>query len=203
MKKDKLDEHADLILGLLRQDATITAIWEELKGRGVSVAYETVRKWVAAHSEGGEGTFQKKKPGRPKSDKPGSLGFLPDHPITGSCPIPVFLIPLVNQCRSDRNLVVTCVEQTMQALGVPVDPGIPRQDWILPARRLAKLTDLELLLVVYVLSDMESPPLDKTLRDFRDWLNNLIEPASRLKASILKGTDIRVRDLFPASPGGA
>jgi len=80
---------------------------------------------------------------------------------------------------------------------------IPRPDWILPARRLPKLTDFELLLVVYVLSDIESPPLDKIFKDFSDWLNKLIEPASRLKASILKGTNIRVRDMFPASPGGA
>ncbi len=201
MKKDKLDEHADLILGLLRQDATITAIWEELKGRGISVAYETVRKWVAAHSEGG-GTFQKKKPGSPKGDKPVSLGFLPDHPITGPCPVPAYLTPLVYQCRSNWMLAATCAEQTMQALGVPVDSGIPRPDWILPARRLTKLTDLELLLVVYVLSDIESPPLDKIFKDFSDWLNKLIEPASRLKASILKGANIRVCDLFPTSPGG-
>lgn len=203
MKKDKLGEHADLILDLLRLGDTITAIWGKLKGRGVSVAYETVRKWVAAHADGGEGAFQIMKPGRPKGDKPVSLGFLPDHPITGPCPVPVYLTPLVNQCRSNWILAATCAEQTMQALGVPFDSGIPRPDWILPARRLAKLTDLELLLVVYVLSDIESPPLDKIFKDFSDWLNKLIGPASRLKASILKGTDIRVRDLFPASPGGA
>lgn len=193
-----LDANADQINELRRTDGTtpvtLFSVWEALKERGVKVAYETLRKWDSDHPATGEGAFRKLGPGIPKTIKPPLFKFLPDDPFTDSSPhpIPPIFMPLLKICSSDGIIRSLITQEAFAAMGIPVDASVPRQDWILPVKILAKFSDLELCLMAYFLSDLPSPPLDKNAQDFGIWLERLTAHACKLRATTLAPPDATV-----------
>jgi hypothetical protein len=86
-------------------------------------------------------------------------------------------------------------ETFLQAAGISVDPSTPPWQWILPAKSLAGVSDVELLLLVYLLSDRPEPPARGTTTAHRSWLVDLIRDAAKMRTKIKKGLNFRFEEI--------
>jgi hypothetical protein len=153
--KNKLTAHADRRHRLLREGATAYAIWENLQGQEVAVSYEGVRKWIHSHPIDG---ITLNPPGRPRSVDSGFFQFLPSRILSPKHPqqSPAFLLPFVALRAETEGIGTEVTKRAFWQIGLPFDETCPRSDWTIPSKLVANLTDLEYLLLAYLVSDLKS-----------------------------------------------
>ena len=90
---------------------------------------------------------------------------------------------------------VAAAEAFLRSAGIVTDASIPPWRWILPAKSLAGVSDVELLLLAYLLSDRPEPPARGTTATQRSWLVALMRDASKMRAKIKKGLNFRFEEI--------
>lgn len=195
MKKSILNDHADQIHDLLRRNATNEKILEILLAKPVVTSLEALRLWVNANAD--PAILKKRSKGRRKIPDQVSLRFVPD--ISSEIAIPPFLESILDMLSgtADARLKARfkAAADLFQNAGIQIDLTISPKDWMLPARALSSLSDLELTCIVYLLSDRPGPPTQGSRADAKNWLHDLMATTSRLKASIKTGIDFTVAEL--------
>lgn len=141
--------------------------------------------------------LKKRSKGRRKIPDQVSLRFVPD--ISSEIAIPPFLESILDMLSgtADARLKARfkAAADLFQNAGIQIDLTISPKDWMLPARALSSLSDLELTCIVYLLSDRPGPPTQGSRADAKNWLHDLMATTSRLKASIKTGIDFTVAEL--------
>lgn len=191
-RKSKISPHASQIRRLLREGKTIRAIWKQLNELE-EVSYEGLRKWI--HDNPIEG-ITLNGPGRPPSIEFNSFDFLPEPPDPPTAKIPAFLLPFAAIYAEPEEIRSEVTKRAMWQLGLPYHDSVPRKEWILPAERLVGCSDLEYLIVTYLVSDLPSPPLDGITLHYEEWLVKLMTGAMRLKAAAKQGYDTTGAEIF-------
>lgn len=195
MKRPTLNDHADQIRDLLHRNATNDQILEILLAGQVKTSLEAVRQWVNANVD--SATLKKRRQGRRRIPEQVSLGFVPD--ISSKISVPSFLESFVETFSGtgDSRLRARhkAAADLFQHAGIQIDLTIAPKDWILPARALSSLSDLELTVIVYLLADRPPPPTQGRRSDARNWLHDLMAMTSRLKAKIRRGINFTVAEL--------
>jgi len=193
-RPSKLTPHAPRIQRLMLEGATALAIWEDLKTLEVPVSYEGVRKWIKSNPVDG---VSLKGRGRPRSVEAGRFDFLPDT-FSVACPLqtPVFMLPFLAIFSGTEEIRLELTKRAFGQLGLPFDEVLPRTEWVLPALRLANLSDLDYCIVAYLVSDLPSPPLGGITQHFDAWFAQLMVGACRLKTAVKQECDIRGKNLF-------
>lgn len=195
MPKSKLDPHADLILELLAKKARNGKILKILLAKSVDTSLEGVRTWVNANAD--PKLLKGRGKGRTRNPEHARFSFIPDHrdPMT----IPLVLeaaLSLFSGSRSSRlNDRVKTAEALLSSARIKVDPTIPPWQWILPAKSLAALADVELMLLAYLLSDRTDPPSRGTTSAYQSWLVDLMRDAAKLRAKINEGLNFRFEEI--------
>ena len=193
-RRGKLTPHGSRIHRMLREGATAIAIWQDLRRLEVFVSYEAVRKWIKSNPIDG---ISLNGPGRPPSVESSRFDFLPvEMPIVGLPQTPVFLLPFVAIFSGTEEIRMEVTKHAFCQLGLAFDETRPRSEWLIPAQRLANLSDLEYCLVAYLISNLTAPPLCGIAQDFKAWFGKLMVGACRLKDAVNRGCDIRGKDLF-------
>jgi hypothetical protein len=200
MPRSNLDPHAELILDLLAKKLTNDEILEILQAKPVKTSLEAVRAWIKRNVDPnllkGRGKGRRRKPDHAR------FSFLPDHrdPMT----IPIVLevaISLYSESRSSRlSDRVATAEALLHSAGIVADASTPPWQWILPAKSLAGVSDVELLLLAYLLSDRPEPPVRGTTAAHRSWLLDLIRDASKMRAKIKKGHNFTFSEILGSYP---
>jgi hypothetical protein len=198
----KLEMHAELIRQLVRDGASNGQIREALMAKKVEVSLETVRVWVKSDPEAAR--LKKRSKGRPRSDFPPLFGFLPDDPAALGADIqcPSIFRVFLDNGPHDLELRMAMIAQVIRSIGIPVGQGLPLSQWTIPARVLAKLQDLEICYLAFLVSGLPMPPLGR--RDemlLLDFFRVLTLYAVRLKAKIKIGGDLTVSELAAATRG--
>jgi len=193
-RRSKIAPHASMIHRLLREGESVLAIHKQLEDLQVSVSYEGLRKWV--HANPVEGVVLN-GPGRPRSGDTSPFDFLPENlsEISAAKP-PAFLLPFAALYAEPESIRLEVTKRAMWQLGLPYHDLVPRTEWILPADRLARCSDLEYCIVAYMVSNLPPPPLDGITLHYEEWLAKLMSGATRLKAATKEGLDICGADLF-------
>lgn len=195
MKKSNLNDHADQILGLLRRNATNEQIVEILLAKPFVTSLEAVRKWVKINAD--PAALERRSKGRRKIPDQVCLRFVPD--ISSEVTIPLFLESILEMfagtADSRQKARLIAAAHLFQEAGIQIDLTISPKDWMLPARALSSLSDLELTCIVYLLSDRPGPPTRGRCADAKNWLHDLMATTSRLKANIKRGIDFTIAEL--------
>lgn len=189
-RKSKLTTHALTIHELLRKGLRIRAVWRELEKQGVTVSYEGLRKWV--HANPAEGV-DLHGPGHPPSTHGCRFNILENGTPSST---PAFLLAFLAINAKPEYTRETVTKAAFLELGLPFDDG-DRWNWVIPVERLQGLGDLELCFVVYLVSDLPSPPLSGNSLHFERWYEKLSKGAARLKTAIQEGRDVCGAYLFP------
>lgn len=93
-------------------------------------------------------------------------------------------------------VVVQVTKRGFYQLGIPYDENLPRNQWTIPAKLVANLSDLEYCLLAYLVSDLQPPPLGGITQDFEEWVEKIMGGACRLKAAVSQGIDAQGKHLF-------
>lgn len=207
MKKSKLDPHADWIAMQLRNGANIQEVRDLLASKKrCSVKHETLRKWISSRKPVG---YTGRKPGRPKSSAAVGFKFLDASADKG---LPLFVtrfFPSAAPKPASPHLAAGGLALLiLERLGLQIDENIPKYQWTLKPKDLQSMTDLEILMLAYILSDLDVPPLPATAADmtakntkaFERWWFPLVRIAMRLKAAIASQDEILVGSLLSPDP---
>ncbi|MDP3850684.1 MAG: hypothetical protein Q8Q59_09290 [Luteolibacter sp.] len=195
MSKSNLDPHADLILDLLAKEATNGEILDILLAKPAETSLEAVRAWIKKNADPkllkGRGKGRRRKPEHAR------FSIIPDHrdPMTIP-PVLEATLNLFSEPRTSRiGGRVGTAEAFLHSAGIEVDPSTPPWRWILPARSLTSLADVELLLLAYLLSDRPELPARGTTAAHRSWLLDLTRDASKLRAKINEGINFTFSEI--------
>jgi hypothetical protein len=195
MPKSNLDPHAELILDLLAKDLTNEEILETLRAKPVKTSLEAVRSWIKKHAD--PNLLKGRGKGRRRNPEHARFSVIPDHRETMI--LPAFLESALSLFFTPRTAKtggrVGAAETFLQSAGISVDPSTPPWRWILPAKSLTGVSDVELLLLVYLLSDRPEPPARGTTAAHRSWLVDLIRDAAKMRAKIKKGLNFRFEEI--------
>jgi hypothetical protein len=188
VKKSRLDEHRAWIAKQLAGNASFQEIRDGLAKKGCDVKHETVRKWIKLNKPV---KYKGHKRGRRKSVITSLLTIFPDDPKDLKIPLLFELAPKIfaHSSASAFDAKTKVAIDLLHNAGIPVDETCHPRDWLLPAKALSKLTDLELCLLTYLLSDLSGPRSRETTAEQQDRLLQLLLLASRLKAKIRGGLD--------------
>ncbi len=195
MKEHTLDDCADQIHDLLRRHATNEQILKMLRAKPVKTSLEGVRLWLKANAD--PAILRERRKGRRKIPDQVSLGFVAD--ISSEITIPPFLESILEMFSgtADSRLKarLKAAADLFQNAGIQIDLTIPPKDWMLSARALSSLSDLELTFIAFLVADRPPPPTQGRHADSKNWLHNLMATTSRLKANIKRGIDFTVAEL--------
>ncbi len=195
MPKSRLDPHAELILDLLVKEADNGEILDILLAKSVDTSQEGVRTWINRNAD--PKLLKDRGKGRKRKPKHARFSFIPDH--RDPMDMPAFLeaaLSLFSGSRSSRlNDRVKAAEAFVSSARIKVDPTIPPWQWILPAKSLAALADVELLLLAYLLSDRTEPPSRGTTSAYQSWLVDLMRDAAKLRAKINESLNFRFEEI--------
>ena len=198
MRTSALEPHTAWITKLLQNGATIQQIRDRLAAdKGCDLHHESVRKWIKSRKllkhDG-------RKRGRSKTVFPGLLSFLPDNPADLEIPKLLELAPkiLSGSLHSVLDAKFTVAFDLFEGVGIQVDQTIPPHDWHLSARTLSKLSDLDIFLLAYLLSDIARPPVRDTAEVYRSWLFQVMRLACKIKSKIKDGIDFTVSGISGA-----
>ena len=196
MPRSILHQHRSLIIRKLEKKATNQEILDALLATSVNTSLEAVRDWVnknaPAHLLKGRGK------GRPKKTKLVRFDFLVDH--QDKMELPPFLetsLELLLCRRPDgrSNAKLCLAEALLRSAKIPIDVTIPPPEWILPAKALKEISDLELMLLTYALSDHHSDPPTHGTHAYRTWLLGLMRDAAAMRAKIKRGINFTLSEI--------
>ena len=212
---------------LSNEDATNESIQQVLQDHGVKTSREAVRMWVNSYVETAGLPKRKKGKRSKSSNRVRKksvvvppevtapplaessldlpkgnhsfLKFLSDDPydVTRSALIAPALDLFVGSKDSRLTRRYRTAGEVFERAGVLIDQSLPAGQWILPAAELAYLSDLELTLIAYLLSDLPGPPNRGTGIGYKIWLHELLRVADRLKAKIMAGVDFTFSEICP------
>ncbi len=135
--------------------------------------------------------------GHPKGNH-SILKFLPDYPyddVTQSSLIASALGLFAGSKETRLTCRFRAAGEVFERAGVQIDQSVVPGQWILPAADLAFLSDLELTLIAYLLSDLPGPPNHGSITEYKNWLHELLKAAARLKAKIKVGLNFTFSEL--------
>jgi len=195
MAKSKLDPYADLIFELLRKELSNEEILEVLVAKSAETSLEGVRIWINKNAD--PDLLKDRGKGRRRKPKPARFSVIPDHrdPMN----LPAFLegaLSLFFTPRAARpGARVTIAETFLRSANISVNPTTPPWQWLLPAKSLTALADVELLLLAYLLSDRPEPPSRGMTAAYRSWLVDLMYDAAKMRAKINKKQNFRFEEI--------
>lgn len=192
-RRSKIAPHAPLIHRLMREGKNARAIWKQLNElEEIShVSYEGVRRWIHANPVAG---ITLNGPGRPAETN--SFDFLPQLSDLPTAKAPAFLLPFATIYAEPENIRLEVTKRAMWQLGLPYHESVPRMEWILPADRLARCSDLEFCIVAFMVSNLPPPPLDGIAQHYEEWLAKLMAGATRLKEAVKEGRATTGAEIF-------
>jgi len=195
MPRSLLNNHADLILGMVEAGATNKQIRDALLAKSVSTSLEGVRVWIIKYAP--SDLLENRGPGRRKNPKPARLDFLPDH--RDKMELPLLLEASIDLLLSQQSARLDAKQSLAEALirlaKIPVDVTIPPAKWMLPAKALKEISDLELMLLTYALSDHHSDPPTHGTHAYRTWLLGLMRDAASMRVKINRGKNFCLAEL--------
>ena len=210
---------------LRNADATNESIQQVLQDHGVRTSREAVRRWVNSHvktaglpkrkkgkrSKSSNRVRKKSVVVPPEVTAPllaesvselpkgnhSFLKFLSDDPydVTRSALIASALDLFTGSKETQLTRRFRVAGEVFERAGVQIDQSVAPGQWILPAAKLAILSDLELTLIAYLLSDLPGPPNHGTGIEYKNWLHELLRVAARLKAKIEAGENFTFAEL--------
>lgn len=194
MPRSILHDHADLIIDMVGDGATNEEIRDALLAKPVPTSIEAVRVWVKKNAP--PWMLEDRGPGRRKNPKPVRLRFLPE--ANAEVTVPPLLeatVQLLTGAGPNVRERSIFAESILQTAGIQVDTSIPPSQWRLAGKMLADISDLELVLLTYALSDHHSPPSNRQTHALRTWLTGLVRDSAAVKAKIIEGADFSVSEI--------
>lgn len=177
MKTSKLEPYRQYIVEKLHAQMSINQICKNLEKEGCSVSRSYLTEWIAASGI----QYTPRKRGRPSKAGAPVFRVLPaagENPQS-TC-VPLFFFGLQEGVPKDTN--IGFCKETLSMLGLPSASAHPEQ-WE-DLDRYADLTDLELLLLAYLRSDLGAPPFTQGGQPLNDWYCKLAALAMELREAI-------------------
>jgi hypothetical protein len=175
MKESKLDPHREFIVKKLQARTPINRICKDLAKQGCPVSRSYLTEWIAAVGI----NYMPCKRGRPVGARLFSLLPAAGEDPQSAC-APLFLFGLQEGVSEDKNIGLC--KMTLSMLLLPSASAHPDQ-WK-DLDRYADLSDLELLLLAYLRSDLGAPPFAQGRQPMNDWYWKLATLAMELKEAI-------------------
>lgn len=210
---------------LSNEDATNESIQQVLQDHGVKTSREAVRMWVNSYVKTAGLPKRKKGKRSKSSNRVRKksvvvppdvtasplaesalelpkgnhsfLKFLSDEPydVTRLALIASALDLFVGSKDSRLTRRFRAAGEVFEMAGAQIDQSVAPGQWILPAAEMAFLSDLELTLIAFLLSDLPGLPNRGTGTEYKIWLHELLEVAARLKAKIEAGENFTFAEL--------
>lgn len=177
MKESKLNPHREYIVNELQARTPINRICKKLEEQGCHVSRSYLAEWIAAAGI----KYTPRKRGRPSKVVARILPLLPSagkDPQSASAPL--FLFGLQEGVPVEKNR--SYCKMTLDMLSLPSASSRPDQ-WE-DLDQYANLSDLELLLLAYLRSDLGAPPFAQGVQPLTDWYFNLVALAMELRQAI-------------------
>ena len=195
MAKSKLDPHTDLIFELLGKKLSNEEILEVLVAKPVETSLEGVRTWINKNAD--PKLLKDRGKGRRRKPKPARFSLIPDHrdPVILSAFLESALGLYFTPPTARPGARLAVAETFLCSADISVDPATPPWQWLLPAKSLTALADVELLLLAYLLSDRPEPPSPGTTAAYRSWLVDLMHDAAKMRAKINKKQNFRFEEI--------
>ncbi len=195
MPRSILDQHPDLILGMLEKGATNQEILDALLAESVPTSLEAVRVWVNKHAPAH--LLKDRSKGRRRNPNPVRFDFLPDHRDTME--LPPFLVAALGLLLSDSasrySAKLSLAVALLRSAKIRVDVTTPPTQWTLPAMALTEISDLELILLAYALSNHHSDPPINQSSAYKSWLLGLVRKAANMRAKIKRGINFSFSEI--------
>ena len=195
MRTSALEPHTAWITKQLQNGASIQQIRDRLAAeKGCDLHHESVRKWIKSRKLI---KYEGRKRGRRKTVFPAILSFLPENSADLEIPQLLELAPkiLSGSLNSVLDAKSTVAIDLLDGVGIHVDQTIPPHAWPLSARTLSRLSDLDVFLLAYLLSDIASPPTRGTSEEYRSWLRQVLLLACQIKTKIKDGADFTICEI--------
>jgi len=195
-RKSILDPHREYIRSQLAAGTSMNMIRDLLVERGPDVVYQNVRKWCLKNAKDLlEADPKRANLGRPKADRPVSLGLLPHGPVDeNSIRVPTFFRLLLEPRQFHKdNYDTVCAELEIDKDGKN-DPLITMQRLVSWAKRIGKarvksLGDLDYCLLAYWSEDFPMLPVGDHRASER-WLKKLIFTAAQIRSVVRKAVGL-------------
>jgi len=196
-RKSNLDPHREYIRDQLAAGTSMNSIRASLAKRGSDVVYQTVRKWCLKNAKDLMDADPKRANlGRPKANRPVSLGLLPRGPVDeNSIRVPKFLGLLMEPDPFHKDHYDLVCHELGIAEDGKNDPLITKERLVAWSKRMGKahvksLGDLDYCLLAFWSDGFPEPAFFIETLETGPWLKKLIFTASQIRVAVRKAVGL-------------